>query len=77
MRTVDDCILEFDFEIGDVKRSPCRDCPERFRFPGCMTDCAALDHFQRVLARTVSCSRQNGIDAYAVHRPEHRRSDGF
>ena len=40
-----------------------------------MTDCAALDHFQRVLARTVSCSRQSGLDGYTVCRPDHYRTD--
>lgn len=65
----------FDFEIGDVKQSPCRDCFYRNRFPRCMTDCAALDHFQRALARTVSCSRQNGIEGYTVCRPDYYRPD--
>ena len=67
--------MGFDFDIGDVKCSPCRDCFGRGRFPECMADCAALDHFQRILARAVSCSRRNDTDHYAVCRPDRYRAD--
>ncbi|MBI9087334.1 MAG: hypothetical protein JEZ11_27315 [Desulfobacterales bacterium] len=74
MENADNRRMAFDFELGDVKRSPCRGCYKRGRFPGCMDGCAALDHFQRVLARTVSCSRDSGLDAHAVYRPDPYRS---
>lgn len=48
----------FDFEIGYLVKSPCRECPERERFPACAQDCKILDRVQRALARgvTSTCS---------------------
>lgn len=61
--------VNFDFEVGDVTRSPCRGCPEYCRFPECMETCEALDRFQRVLANMVSCGRLDAPEHYTVCRP--------
>lgn len=47
----------FDFEIGYLIKSPCRECLEHGRFPACMHDCEILDRVQRILSETVSCTR--------------------
>ncbi len=60
--------VAFDFEVGDVTRSPCRGCPRHCDFPRCMETCKALDRFQRVLATMVSCAKENGSETYTVCR---------
>ena len=61
--------LAFDFEVGDVTRSPCRDCLHHANFPECMETCETLDRFQRILAGMVSCARANAPDHYTICRP--------
>jgi len=57
----------FDFDIGYLVKSPCRDCPERRRFPDCIDACAVLDHVQRLLAAGISCSRSfSTLEDHAV-----------
>jgi len=47
----------FDFEIGYLVKSPCRDCDERPFFPRCINACRILDDIHSVMAESVSCSR--------------------
>ncbi|BBO73600.1 hypothetical protein DSCW_10170 [Desulfosarcina widdelii] len=47
----------FDFDIGYLVKSPCRECTNRHHFPGCMNGCAPLDKIHSVLANSISCSR--------------------
>lgn len=47
----------FDFEIGYLIKSPCRECMERYRFPLCSDNCDILDEIHSVMASSVSCSR--------------------
>ena len=47
----------FDFDIGYLVKSPCRECLDRDLFPGCMETCLPLDKIRTVLANSVSCSR--------------------
>ena len=47
----------FDFEIGYLVKSPCRDCEERPFFPKCINECRILDAIHTVMAESVSCSR--------------------
>jgi hypothetical protein len=61
--------IAFDFEVGDVTRSPCRSCSRRRDFPGCMETCQTLDRFQRVLAKMVSCVRDSCPESYSICRP--------
>ena len=48
----------FDFEIGVLVKSPCRDCKTRKRFPRCIDECKVLDRLHTVLANTVSCTKR-------------------
>ena len=57
----------FDFDIGHLVKSPCRECIDRYLFPNCMDDCLPLDKIRRVLATSVSCSRSySSIESFAI-----------
>ena len=64
----------FDFEIGHLQKSPCRECFDYFSFPTCMETCILLDRIQTHLARTVltSCNRSPAED-FAVHIEDWRK----
>ena len=47
----------FDFEIGCLAESPCRECNTREMFPRCIDECKMLDKIHTLLANAVSCSR--------------------
>ncbi len=47
----------FDFEIGYLVRSPCKECASRDDFPRCAETCKILDRIQAVLSEAISCSR--------------------
>jgi len=49
----------FDFDIGYLVKSPCRECLNRDHFPGCMNGCVPLEKIHTVLANTISCSRSH------------------
>ncbi len=61
--------IRFDFDIGDISKSPCRNCSNRINFPSCMDSCKTLDRFQRILADTVSCVREGSPEYYRVCWP--------
>ncbi len=44
----------FDFEIGYLAKSPCKDCRYRADFPSCMDACRILEEIQLTLAKGVS-----------------------
>lgn len=46
----------FDFEIGYLVKSPCKECLYRDNLPKCSSDCSLLDRIQVMLSRGVSCS---------------------
>ncbi len=46
----------FDFEIGYLAKSPCKDCPRREDIPECTDRCPILEEIQILLARGVSCT---------------------
>jgi len=48
---------KFDFEIGYLVKSPCRDCENRSLFPECSDNCDILDRIQTVLIDCICCSR--------------------
>jgi len=50
--------FKFDFEVGTLLKSPCRDCEARKKFPKCMDLCKIIDKLQRILAETRSCTRE-------------------
>jgi hypothetical protein len=47
----------FDFEIGYLIKSPCKECTARKHFPKCADNCRILDKIHTVLAEAISCSR--------------------
>ncbi len=49
--------FKFDFEVGTLVKSPCKDCEHRENFPKCIDACEMLDKIQKVLAETRSCTR--------------------
>jgi hypothetical protein len=65
---------QFDFEIGHLQKSPCRECYARFTFPTCFDDCALLDRIQTTLARSVltSCNH-SPVESFAVRIEERQK----
>lgn len=51
-------IHQFDFEVGNLVRSPCIGCEDRHCFPKCIDQCDHLDQIHSVLANTISCTRR-------------------
>lgn len=47
----------FDFEIGYLVKSPCRECDLLGRFPKCMDTCELLDKIHLRLSEAISCTR--------------------
>jgi hypothetical protein len=45
---------KFDYEIGYLVKSPCRDCATYASFPECMERCALLDRVQSALCDSLS-----------------------
>ncbi len=62
-----DTARAFDFDIGCLTKSPCRDCPDKNSLPRCATGCDLLQQIQSVLSSAVSCSRSPAC--YSVHLP--------
>jgi hypothetical protein len=48
----------FDFEIGHLVRSPCRECQETVNFPECSETCIVLGRIQAILSEGISCTRR-------------------
>jgi len=48
----------FDFEIGYLVKSPCKECEQRPLFPKCINECRILDAIHTAMAESVSCSRR-------------------
>jgi hypothetical protein len=59
----------FDFDIGHLIKSPCRECVDRDHFPGCMDTCLSLDKIRTVLANSISCSRTfSSLESHAIYQ---------
>lgn len=52
---------KFDFEIGYLVKSPCRDCAHRKNLPQCSDQCGIIDKIRILLARGISCSGRYSI----------------
>jgi hypothetical protein len=48
----------FDFEVGYLIKSPCRECLRDNHLPGCAYDCVVLEKIQTILAESISCTRR-------------------
>ena len=61
------CENSFDFDIGYLVKSPCRDCTTRDNLPDCIQGCDILDKIQTVLADSIpSEARISPVDTYDV-----------
>ena len=49
--------FKFDFEIGYLIKSPCKECDQRNHFPKCAEDCTMLDQIQTILSDAISLTR--------------------
>lgn len=49
---------KFDFEIGHLVKSPCRECQEIVNFPECAETCIVLGRLQSILSEGISCTRR-------------------
>ena len=50
-------IKTFDFEVGHLIQSPCKDCRHYCIFPQCIDECTLLDKIHDVLSTVVSSTR--------------------
>ena len=49
--------FKFDFEVGYLVKSPCKECEKRTDFPNCIDDCDKIDKIHEYLLNTISCTR--------------------
>ena len=57
----------FDFEIGYLVKSPCRDCVTREVLPECIQSCEILDQIQSVLADSIPSEKSiSAFETYDV-----------
>lgn len=59
---------KFDYEIGYLVKSPCRDCGGYASFPDCMDRCTLLDRVQSALCDSLS-SMNNFSAAESYYLP--------
>lgn len=58
----------FDFDIGYLVKSPCRECPCRGEIPACVDACKLIDRVQRLLAAGISSTRNaSGPEDHALN----------
>ncbi|MBW2166398.1 MAG: hypothetical protein JRG74_09995 [Deltaproteobacteria bacterium] len=50
-------VYTYKFEVGYLKKSPCKECDKRKNFPKCIDDCPALDKIQTILSGVRSCTK--------------------
>ena len=57
----------FDFDIGYLVKSPCRDCASREILPNCIEGCEILDQIQSVLADSIPSETSiSPVETYVV-----------
>ena len=49
---------KYDFEIGYLVKSPCKNCLQKKTFPKCASKCILLDKIHTTLSEAVSCTRR-------------------
>jgi hypothetical protein len=47
----------FDFEIGYLVNSPCKNCKKRAEFPKCISKCVVLDRIHTALAGVIASAK--------------------
>ena len=57
----------FDFDIGYLVKSPCRDCDTREDLPECIQGCEILDQIQAILAYSIPSEKSiSALETYDV-----------
>ncbi len=57
----------FDFDIGYLVKSPCRDCLTQGSLPDCIQGCEILDRIQTILADSISSETSfSPVETYDV-----------
>ena len=51
----------FDFNVGYLVKSPCKECATREAFPGCMEDCNILEQIQSALSDSMSSANNYSV----------------
>jgi hypothetical protein len=58
---------KFDYDIGYLVKSPCRDCDTYSKFPDCMDRCGVLNRVQTALCdRLSSLHNYSAVESFAV-----------
>ncbi len=58
---------KFDFEIGHLVKSPCKECTMRNNFPGCSKDCKLLMKIQTILSGGISSENSfSPLESYSI-----------
>ena len=65
---------KFDFEVGYLVKSPCRNCQTRDKFPGCMDSCGVIGAIQTALSNSVASIRSFApLETYALSKQGWKR----
>jgi hypothetical protein len=57
----------YDFEVGYLVKSPCRECKNRPSLPGCADTCPILDAIHEILIGCVPSSKNvSALEDYAL-----------
>ena len=51
----------FDFNVGYLVKSPCKECATRSEFPSCMDDCEILEKIQSALSDSMSSANNYSV----------------
>jgi hypothetical protein len=58
----------FDFEIGHLVKSPCRECRDRPQLPHCAGACTLLDRIQTRLAQCITTTyAHSALEPFAIY----------
>ncbi len=58
----------FDFDIGYLVKSPCRECRDRLLLPKCADGCGLLDRIQTRLSRAISTTHtHSALEPFAIY----------
>ncbi len=58
---------KFDYDIGYLVKSPCRDCGTYGLFPECMDRCTTLDRVQNALCDSLSSAHNySAVESYCL-----------
>jgi hypothetical protein len=58
---------KFDFDIGHIKKSPCRECDSKDHLPNCSKGCMKLDRLRALSIGCTACSRDDhDTETYSI-----------